>query len=1209
MGTENRKFLVRPRWQSATFLTVAVLLLLGFVLPLAAQPLSDYRGSENYQYINIHSGNKVRTTFYNYGLVGNVGAISGEWPIGTGNEYIGDVTPLVGVEFVHPSGDTIRSVITCLSPRQSPEYGNDGKFGGFMPLMGFAAPPPPDEQGAVAMSNMPETWPSFWPDKMLTDPRDQLWRRDDVSPGWRNSWNGYFGRNVFNADQESYFYMDDNQDREFLEQTVGDTTYTYYPTSANLERGGLGIRVGVRGFQWAHFLAEDVIFWHYEITNISDNDYDKVVFGMVVGTLSGGRGDSDDDLASFDPENDITYSYDSDDQGTAGWIPVRPGGPNVGYVGYAFLESPGNAYDGIDNDGDSENITSPTLTQSNLNDMVNVGLNYPVGSELVLIDYDLFADTAYYRDPMRGRSVVTMTSGGYETTIRGESVTILPTVSYRETAGNGIDDNYNGLIDERLVDPAEGVDSRLDHVGLKYKNFLTGAGVNDLMIDEARDDGIDNDGDWDFSTDDVGFDGTNGTSDLGEGDGIPTYGEPNFDRTDIDESDQIGLTSFDYFSPPGNLRMNDDNALWNRMSPGVVDVVSNEPEDGDFVYGSGYFPLPSGRTERFSMALMYGEDLVDITNNKLTVQQIYNNNYTFVKPPPKPTVQAVPGDGKVTLYWDSEAETAFDQSMPTGSEEDFEGYKIYRATDPGFLENFVITDGQGRRVFHKPIAQFDLENGNSGYFPEAAFGVSFYLGDDTGLQHVWTDSTVENGQTYFYAVTAYDRGYSGFVDSSAVTFFPAETPKVITVDRDGEVNLDINTVQVTPGVKAAGYEGPEISLANHVSGGSTGIIFSEPVDDRLIEDNRNYEITFSPINEEQVSDTAFISYAGADTAFQTISLGDLGDERRVLDQFNPYFRDQFNDPFFETWTRFGTQEAEVFDGQRVYFIVPKFPGRQIHEISGYQHGDVPTDSLMNYSFSIVNYSTARISGKEYYRDYLVTFHDPDGPPVDQGIELRGFAGFRIPPVPVYFRVKDLVTNEYKLVAIDERSSAAIPNGRPDAQAEAILIFETETTDTETDTVPTWAIQFSASLQGGNVKPPAEGDSLIIRMYKPYTDLDRYTFDTQSARVDRDQINLNKIKVYPNPYLAASPQEPSNNYTSGRGEREITFIHLPESCTIRIYNVRGELVRKLEHNGGLHDGSISWDLRSKDGLDVAYGIYVYHVDSDYGEHVGKFAVIK
>ena len=37
---------------------------------------------------------------------------------------------------------------------------------------------------------------------------------------------------------------------------------------------------------------------------------------------------------------------------------------------------------------------------------------------------------------------------------------------------------------------------------------------------------------------------------------------------------------------------------------------------------------------------------------------------------------------------------------------------------------------------------------------------------------------------------------------------------------------------------------------------------------------------------------------------------------------------------------------------------------------------------------------------------------------------------------------------------------------------------------------------------------------------------------------------------------------------------------------------------------------SWDLLSKDELEIGYGIYVYHVDAPgIGDKIGKFAVIK
>ena len=105
-------------------------------------------------------------------------------------------------------------------------------------------------------------------------------------------------------------------------------------------------------------------------------------------------------------------------------------------------------------------------------------------------------------------------------------------------------------------------------------DYTTGLGSNDPLLDEARDDGIDNDGDWDPLIDDLGADGVALTGDAGEGDGFPTNGEPHFDKTDVDESDQIGLNAFEYFSPPGAVRMRDDQGLWDRMAPGHFDVVS-----------------------------------------------------------------------------------------------------------------------------------------------------------------------------------------------------------------------------------------------------------------------------------------------------------------------------------------------------------------------------------------------------------------------------------------------------------------------------------------------------------------------------------------------------------------------------------------------------------------------------------------------------------
>ena len=69
---------------------------------------------------------------------------------------------------------------------------------------------------------------------------------------------------------------------------------------------------------------------------------------------------------------------------------------------------------------------------------------------------------------------------------------------------------------------------------------------------------------------------------------------------------------------------------------------------------------------------------------------------------------------------------------------------------------------------------------------------------------------------------------------------------------------------------------------------------------------------------------------------------------------------------------------------------------------------------------------------------------------------------------------------------------------------------------------------------------------------------------------------------------------------------VTFNRIPDDCTIRIYSLAGDLVKTLTSNG---DGSETWDLLSSNGQQVASGMYIFHVESDYGEHIGRFAIIK
>ena len=137
---------------------------------------------------------------------------------------------------------------------------------------------------------------------------------------------------------------------------------------------------------------------------------------------------------------------------------------------------------------------------------------------------------------------------------------------------------------------------------------------------------------------------------------------------------------------------------------------------------------------------------------------------------------------------------------------------------------------------------------------------------------------------------------------------------------------------------------------------------------------------------------------------------------------------------------------------------------------------------------------------------------------------------------------------------------------------------------------------------------------MIVLSKLFRTGDVFEFTNTAQTVDPGlaKSSLDRIKVVPNPYVAAATWEERNPFSTGRGPRSIHFIHLPARCTIRIFTVSGELVAKLNHDVGenIIDGTEEWNLLTRDNLAAAYGVYIYHVDApDIGEKVGKFAVIK
>ncbi|MBI5214929.1 MAG: hypothetical protein HY960_04195 [Ignavibacteriae bacterium] len=1196
------------------FYVPLVIILTGlFVASSFSQPFSD----PTLRRLGYHTGNRIGVSFYNDGQVAgfNTGLdIRGEWPLGSGENYIGDCIPLVGVEFVDARGETLHSVTISRGPRNNqsnekhPVY---GYFWGWNPRPGYLNP----NAQAIAMSHMPNTWPiEGWFDQP-----------DWKDPNGVTQWNGYFGRGITNADQESYFVADDQWDDEF-------NSY-YRPDTANLSRNGMGLKMNVRGFQWSSFLAEDCLFWLYDITNEGTNTYRKSVFGTVVGTLAGGDGDSQDDLGFFDVNDAITYSWDSDGKGNKG--------QKVGYVAYAFLESPGNPYDGIDNDGDSPDPNSPMFVITDFDSTI-----YSVGSKVVLIDPTTYVRTIH----TVSAAVETVYSLGVQFIIKpgkgfreGHIASIINGVSTpHPSAYDGLDNDLDGVVDENQAIHYE-TRIRRNQPAVKYKNFRTGAGVSDPLIDEQRDndkgtmalnwvrypDGTtaqimhwsgDEDGDWDAANDDVGSDGVGPLDndyfgpdlDGTEGNGVPDQGEPNFGKTDPDESDQIGLTSFNFFNISASPDMANDLILWDRMKPGRFDVIPQQPQDGDFIYASGYFPMRPKQVERFSVALLFGADYEDVVRNKKIVQQIYNAGYKFPQPPRKPKINLTEQNGKVVIYWDGRL-TENSRDFIT-KKKDFQGYKIYRATDVGFRDARQITDAKGVLAFDKPIAQFDLKDTISGYFAPSAEllaqvgGTTYWLGSNTGIMNKFVDSTVVPGQRYFYAVVSYDGG------DSKLNIFPSENSKFIFQTNTGEILNDDNTGYITPGAPPIGYVEAKPSNLTKADGfRATGNAWVEIVDDKKVIDGKKYQIVFQDSGVQHYT----LNWSLVDnTTPDTVLINSTGETKIVSpgDSVTVPVNDTITingESYFSTASTFTAGYDTLIAHDTTYsgntlikdgFKVQMMNDKEIIKdtLKSKFEGALLTD-FQQYTFAPFFWAeTGRAStynGRRVPYNYQFEFYNTI---VDTSVADTLYPNTstnRKPAIPITFKVKNLTTGNYIDVVYFTTGSISVIHN----------IWFKEVINGKK--YRTWRVNFNYK----SVVPIEQTGTLSIYTLKPFSTYDSYTFTMVGPHIDKPKAAtlLDEIKVVPNPYVVMHDLEPRllSLQQSGRGERFIRFTHVPPGSTISIFTVRGELVRKLTHDY-LSVGDVKWNLRTEENLDAAYGVYIFVVEApEIGTKTGKFALIK
>lgn len=615
-----------------------------------------------------------------------------------------------------------------------------------------------------------------------------------------------------------------------------------------------------------------------------------------------------------------------------------------------------------------------------------------------------------------------------------------------------------------------------------------------------------------------------------------------------------------------------------------------ESPDVWFLMTSGPFSVSPGDTIPLHFCVLGGDDdpgaldadgfatnpyevrFADILNNFDRAMQLYNNSFQGTGPPATPTLNAVgtkvldendlpvvyTEDGKVTLYWNDIAEKTVDILT---KQYDLEGYRIYKAYfDRGLdyidwgqeVYGISSTGGVGDLLTYEPVFQCDKINEYEGMDP---FKEWFYIGNNSGLVHSWTDTDVTNGVRYRYCITAYDHYYTEYEFSSN------ETPR-------GTSAKDICVIDVIPGVRPTGYIPARIDpIFQRLSGAGNGVINLEILDDNEILEH-TYKLSFANtgnVLQYSVYDSTTRKYLVVNSS--NIANESSGEEPEAFPFFNGVGLKIIN-----------FDQVDILEEETRWTSV------------------VGSDTS-DYRIQVIGSSKANSA------DYEIRF-TADGDTNAIGTKILPFQVWNIaetPPKQIDLAVVP-TSGEYKSGEQIRMWEYLTPDA---VQRTFTWIFLIEW---DPDTVIVGNDTTLVTAYGEAGKAPAVGDIFTITTKKPFIN-DVFLFNTYpptSATITED--SLDNIKVVPNPYVVSSRTE---LYTgdSQWDLHEVRFTHLPPKCTINIYTLTGDHIRKIEHNSITY-GEARWDLLSKENLDVSYGIYIYVVKTPNGKtKVGKLAVVK
>ncbi len=659
------------------------------------------------------------------------------------------------------------------------------------------------------------------------------------------------------------------------------------------------------------------------------------------------------------------------------------------------------------------------------------------------------------------------------------------------------------------------------------------------------------------------------------------------------------------------------------VSPGPFDWLDSNPADRRMMLSSGPFTMAPGDTQIIVVGIVVGQgndrlsSISALRFNDEFAQAAFDANFDLPSPPSQPRVSASVDHQSVHLSWDARSRTDYTEDGYA-----FEGYNIYQgATVAGPWRRVGTFDEiNGTRVIYDQV--FDVNTGQ--LIPE--FPVAF--GSDVGVKfdHTITQDAVRggalrNGTEYYFAVTSYAYNATGL-------------PKVLenaqavirVIPQRAAAGTDLATASATP----VTYLRKDTARAP-----STDVVSVQVVNPDLVT-GHVYKVVFDALIPPYVGPIGTIASTQIDFSWSLIDStlnevkysGQLNrngdDDYRVVDGlkvtvFGKYAA-QFQDAAYQN---LNTANRRAYTGAD--FGQAAFGG-------GAGSGDDFFGSTINPSSNPDSFTTVRLRFSTTARQKAYRYFRRELFPAGGGAPAAGrgyiYAGFH----DVNFQVWDEINNVQLDVIFSERAMADndgtlrplgdqpatqdstwAPTDAADGDREYLGVLRSPYSDTPkaqymvnggvfSGTWPfMWALTARLRTPGDIVD---DGDAFEWTWANPAKDNDIYVFDTQALVRGNNSLaksQLDRIRAVPNPYYARS------TYELNQFNRRLRFMNMPENCTVRIFNLAGQLVRTLEKTDA-STSILDWDLQTKNDLPVGSGVYIYHVEvPGVGAHTSRLVI--